>query len=109
MSKRSRNLTLKGLAYKSNMLLERTRNARNHRNDGIFHKSCQILKQIKRIINQWYLGKISHLKAIIKFNKIINLSNSELRIKFSIESTFSNMHYGKKWKPGNVGNQQKAF
>ena len=55
------------------------------------------------------MGKISHLKAIIKFNKIINLSNSELRIKFSIDSTFSNMHYGKKWKPGNVGNQQKAF
>ena len=105
MSKRSRNLTPKGSAYKSNMLLERTR---NHRNDGKFYKSCQILKQI-RIINKLYLGKISHLKAIIKFNKIINLSNSELRIKFSIDSTFSNMHYGKKWKPGNVGNQQKAF
>ena len=31
------------------------------------------------------------------------------RIKFSVDSTFSNMLYGKKWKPGNAGNQQKAF
>ena len=31
------------------------------------------------------------------------------RIKFSVDSAFSNMLYGKKGKPGNVGNQQKAF
>ena len=30
------------------------------------------------------------------------------RIKFSMNSAFSNMLYGKKWKPGNSGNEQKA-
>ena len=29
--------------------------------------------------------------------------------KFSVVSGFSNMLYGKKRKPGNAGNQQKAF
>ena len=32
-----------------------------------------------------------------------------VRIKFSVDSAFSNMLYGKKRKPGNAGNQQKAF
>ena len=32
-----------------------------------------------------------------------------VRIKFSMDSTFSNMLYRKKRKPGNAGNQQKAF
>ena len=29
--------------------------------------------------------------------------------KFSVVSGFSNMPYGKKRKPGNAGNQEKAF
>ena len=29
--------------------------------------------------------------------------------KFSVVSEFLNMLYGKKQKPGNTGNQQKAF
>ena len=32
-----------------------------------------------------------------------------VRITFSVDSAFSNMFYGKKRKPGNAGNQQKAF
>ena len=28
---------------------------------------------------------------------------------FFVDSAFSNMFYGKKQKPGNAGNQQKAF
>ena len=32
-----------------------------------------------------------------------------LRIKFSIDSGLSNVLYGKKQKPRNAGNQQKAF
>ena len=32
-----------------------------------------------------------------------------VRIKFSVDSAFSNMLYDKKQKPGNAGNQQKAF
>ena len=40
-------------------------------------------------------GKISHQKPV--------------RIKFSVDSAFSNIPYGKKWKPGSAGNQQKAF
>ena len=32
-----------------------------------------------------------------------------VRIKFSVDSVFSNMLYGKKRKPGNAANQQKAF
>ena len=31
------------------------------------------------------------------------------RMKFSVDSAFSNMLYGKKQKPENAGNQQKAF
>ena len=41
------------------------------------------------------LGKISRQKAA--------------RIKFSVDSAFSKMFYGKKQIPGNAGNQQKAF
>ena len=32
-----------------------------------------------------------------------------VRIKFSVDSAFPNMLYRKKRKPGNAGNQQKAF
>ena len=32
-----------------------------------------------------------------------------VRIRFSVDSAFSNMLYGKKRKPGNAGNQQKTF
>ena len=32
-----------------------------------------------------------------------------IKIKFSVDSAFLNMLYGKKQKPGNAGNQQKAF
>ena len=30
-------------------------------------------------------------------------------MKFSVDSAFSNVFYGQKRKPGNPGNQQKAF
>ena len=30
-------------------------------------------------------------------------------MKLSVDSGFSNVFYGKKGKPGNAGNQQKAF
>ena len=32
-----------------------------------------------------------------------------VRIKFTMDSTFLNMFYGKKRNPRNAGNQQKAF
>ena len=54
-----------------------------------------MLNQTKRNINKLCLGKISLQKT--------------LRIKFSVDSGFSNELYGKKRKPGNAGNQQKAF
>ena len=38
-----------------------------------------------------------------------NLTSKTVRIKFSVDSAFWNMFYGKKRKPGNAGNQQKAF
>ena len=60
-----------------------------------FRKSHQILNQTKRNINKVCLGKISRHKTV--------------RIKFSVDSGFSNMLYGKRQKPGNAGNQQKAF
>ena len=70
-------------------------NARNHGNNRKFHKSDQILNQTKRDINKLCLGKISLQKTV--------------RMKLSVDSGFSNVFYGKKWKPGNAGNQQKAF
>ena len=69
--------------------------AGNHGNDGKSHKSHQIPSQTQRNINKLCFGKISRKKAV--------------RIKFSVDSAFSNMLYGKKRKPGNAGNQQKAF
>ena len=71
------------------------RNVGNHGKDGKFHKSEQIFNQTKRNINKLCLGKISLQKT--------------LRIKFSVDSGFSNEFYGKKRKPRNAGNQQKAF
>ena len=38
-----------------------------------------------------------------------NLTSKSSKNKFSVDSAFSNMPYGKKRKPGNAGNQQKAF
>ena len=70
-------------------------NAGNHRKDVKFHKSGQILNQTKRNINKLCLGKVSLQKT--------------LRIKVSVDSGFSNELYGKKRKPGNAGNQPKAF
>ena len=64
-------------------------------NDGKFHESYQILNQSKRCINKLCLGNISGYKTV--------------RIKFSVDSGFSNKHYDKKRKHGNVGNQHKAF
>ena len=69
--------------------------AGNHGNDGKFHKSHQILNQTKRNINKLCLGKISRYKTV--------------RIKFSVDSGFSNKPYDKKRKHGNAGNQHKAF
>ena len=54
-----------------------------------------MLNQTKRNINKLCLGKISLQKA--------------LRQTFSVDSRFSNELHGKKRKPGNVGNQRKAF
>ena len=68
--------------------------AGNHGKDGKFHKGDQKLNQTKRH-NKLCLGKILLQKA--------------LRIKISVYSAFSNELYGKKRKPGNAGNQQKAF
>ena len=71
------------------------RNAGNHGNIRKFHKSDQTLYQTKRDINKLCLGKISLQKTV--------------RMKLSVVSGFSNMLYGKKRKPGNAGNWQKAF
>ena len=68
--------------------------AGNHGNDRKFHESHQILNQIQKN-NKLCLTKISHQKAV--------------RIKFSVDSLFSKMFYGKKRKPRNARNQQKAF
>ena len=68
--------------------------ARNHGNDGKFHKSHQILNQTKRCIN----------KLFRKISRYITV-----RIKLSVDSGFSNKAYYKKGKHGNAGNQHKAF
>ena len=36
-------------------------------------------------------------------------SKKIVKIKFPVDSGFLNELYGKKWKPGNTGNQQEAF
>ena len=69
--------------------------AGNDGNDGKFYKSHQILNQTKRYINKLCLGKISRYKTV--------------RIKFSVDSMFSNKPYDKKRKHGNAGNQHKGF
>ena len=69
--------------------------AGNHGNDGKFYKSHQILNQTKRYINKLCLGKISRYKTV--------------RIKFSVDSGFSNKPYDEKRKHGNAGNQRKGF
>ena len=38
-----------------------------------------------------------------------NLTSKSSKNKISVDFVFSNMLYGKKRKPGNTGNQQKAF
>ena len=77
------------LYYSSLRLIPRIAgNTKNHGNDGEYHKSYQILNQIKRNINKLRLGKITLQKAI--------------GIKFSVDSTFSNIFYGKKRKPENA-------
>ena len=60
-----------------------------------FYKSDEILNQTKRNINKLCLGKISLQKTV--------------RIKFFIDSGFSNELCRKQQKLGNPGNQQKAF
>ena len=58
------------------------------------YKSVQTLNQTTRDINKLCLGKISFQKTV--------------RLKFSLDSEFLNVLYGKKRKPENTGNQQKA-
>ena len=70
-------------------------NAGNHGNDEKFYESQQILYKTKRNINKLCLGKISLHKPV--------------KTKFSVDSGLSNELYSKKRKPGNAGNQQKAF
>ena len=53
------------------------------------------LNQTKGDIDKLRLGKISLQETV--------------RMKISINSGFSNVFYGKNWKPGNTVNQQKAF
>ena len=72
-----------------------TWNAGNHANDGKLHKSHQKRNKTKRYINKLCLGKISLYKTV--------------RIKFSMDSGFSNKPYDKKRKHGNAGSQHKAF
>ena len=67
-------------------------NAGNHGNGGKFHKSYQILNQTKRYINKLCLGKIWCYKRV--------------RIKFFVDSGFSNKPDDEKRKHGNA---QKAF
>ena len=69
-------------------------NTRNHGNRK-FHKSDQTLNQTKRDTDKFCLGKISFQKTV--------------RMEFTVDSGFSNVFCGKKRKPGNAGNQQKAF
>ena len=57
--------------------------------------SDQTLNHTKRNINKLCLGKISLQKTVT--------------MKLSVDSRFSNVFYDKKRKPGNAGNQQKAF
>ena len=60
-------------------------NTGNHGKDGKVHKSDQTLNQTKRNINKSCLGEISFEKA--------------LKIKFSVDSGFSNKLYGKNQNP----------
>ena len=57
-------------------------NAGNHGHDGKFHKNHQILNQTKRYVNKLCLEKISRYETV--------------RIKFSMDSGFSNKPYDKK-------------
>ena len=59
-----------------------------------FKKVTKYLTKLKDI-NKLYLGKISRYKTV--------------RIKFSVDSGFSNKPYDKKRKHRNAGNQQIAF
>ena len=68
--------------------------AGNTGNHGKFHKNDQMLNQTKRNTNKLCLRNISR--------------NETVKPKFSVDSGFSNELYGKKRKPGNAGNQQKA-
>ena len=70
-------------------------NAGNRGNNRKIHESDQTLNQTKRDISKLCLRKISFQKTV--------------RMKLFVDSGFSNVSYGKKRKPGNAGNQQKAF
>ena len=70
-------------------------NAGNHGNDRKIHKRDQTLNQTKRNINKLCSGKISLQKTV--------------RINFSVDSGFLTVLCGRKRKPENAGNQQKAF
>ena len=60
-----------------------------------FTKVTKYLTKFQETLINYGWGK-SHVKK-------------QLELKFSVASAFSNMLYGKKRKPGNAGNQQKAF
>ena len=70
-------------------------NAGNYGKDGKFHKNDQILNRTERSVNKLCSRRISLQRT--------------LRIKLSVDSSFTNELYGKKRKSGNAGNQQKAF
>ena len=68
--------------------------------------------EITEII-QNFIKVTKHLTKLKKTltNYVWEKSNFEktVRMKLSLESGFSNVFYGKKRKPRNAGNQQKAF
>ena len=82
------------IVYETSSIPRKAGNAGNHGNNSKFHKSGKTLYQTKRYTNE-YLGKIWLQKTV--------------RMKLSVHSGFSNVFYDKKRKPGNAGNQLKAF
>ena len=71
------------------------RKRQKSRKYGNMYKSVQTLNQTTRDINKLCLGKISFQKTV--------------RLKFSLDSEFLNVLYGKKRKPENAGINKKLL
>ena len=62
----------------------------------------------EQYFESYVLNKQNSFKGAL--NKVNGLITSKIKLsKLSVVSVFSNMLYGKKRKPRNAGNQQKAF